>query len=196
MFASTSSLYSGLPTPHSEELAPKALDFYTEARYMMERLAAVYETTYGLNWCGLRLFSVYGERERSKGQYANLISQFIWDAQAKRAIKVFGDGTQTRDFTYAGDIVRGFALAMEKGKGVYNLGTGKAQDLNAMIAIVEKEVGGKVKVEKVDNPIKNYVQHTLADTAKAEKELGFKAEVTLDEGIKRLVQHYSADKKN
>ncbi len=190
VFASTSSLYSALPTPHSEELVPKALDFYTEARYMMERLAEVYEKTYGLDWCGLRLFSVYGERERAKGQYANLISQFIWDAQAGRTIKIYGDGTQTRDFTYAGDTVRGFQLAMGKGKGVYNIGTGQAQDLNAMIKIVENEMGGKMKVERVDNPIKNYVQHTLADTTKAEKELGFKAEVSLDEGIKRLVAHY------
>jgi len=77
--ASSSSIYNGHPTPQREDMVPMVTDFYTEARLSAERLTTLYTKMFGLKATCLRFFSVYGPRERSKGPYANLVSQFIWD---------------------------------------------------------------------------------------------------------------------
>ena len=191
VFASSSSLYNGLPTPHREDLAPIPTDFYTEARYYVERLGELYNKMHGIDVVGLRLFSVYGPKEKSKGQYANLVSQFLWDLMADRQPIVYGDGTQTRDFTYVTDVARAFTEATKlKGFHAINVGTGKSYTINDMISRLNKQSGKNVVPNYIINPLKNYVEHTLADTTKAEKVLGFKAECTLDEGIDRLLVYY------
>jgi len=193
VWASTSSVYNGQTPPHKENMGVKITDFYTEARYAMERLAELYHKLHGVSVIGLRYFSVYGPHERSKGKYANLISQFLWGMQKGEAPVVFGDGTQTRDFTYVDDIVEANMLAMKSpiGFGIYNAGTGHAITINDMIALLGRKIKKNIKPEYVENKIQNYVQQTLADTSKAEKELGFRAKVTLEQGIEKLISHYS-----
>ncbi len=193
VFASSSSLYNGLPIPHKEDLAPIPSDFYTEARYYVERLGDLYNKMHGVDVVALRLFSVYGPKEKSKGEFANLVSQFLWDIMAKRQPVVYGDGSQTRDFTYVTDVVRAFTEATKlKGFNAINVGTGKSYTLNEMILKLNEHLGSDAKPDYIINPLKNYVEHTLADTAKAEKVLGFKTECTLDEGIERLISYYGA----
>ena len=189
VWASTSSVYNGQEPPHREDMDVKITDFYTEARYAMERLAELYYKLYEVQSVGLRYFSVYGPHERSKGKYANLISQFLWDAQKNEQPVVYGDGTQTRDFTYVDDIVEANMLAMKSPTrfGIYNVGTGSAVTINEMIVLLGKKLGKEIKPRYVKNEIKNNVQHTLADTTKAKKELGFQAVVGLSDGIQRLI---------
>jgi len=167
-------------------------DFYTEVRYAMERIAKVYNDLYGTKVVALRLFSVYGEREEFKGEYANLVSQFILAALKGETIKVFGDGTQTRDFIYVQDVVDAFIKAMNSNINfdIFNVGRGKSYSLNEVIAMVSKILDVEVKVKYIENPIKNYVWHTLADTTKAEERLGFKAKVDLEEGIRKIIPYY------
>jgi len=163
-------------------------DFYTEGRYAMERIAEVYNKLYGLKCIVLRLFSVYGPREEYKGKYANLVSQFLWSINKDEQPIIFGDGTQTRDFIWVKDVVKAYLLAMEKDIDfdVFNVGTGKNYSLNEVVEIINKTLGKNVKPKYVENPIKNYVFHTLADTTKAENVLKFKAKVSLEDGIKIL----------
>lgn len=190
VWASSSSLYNGVSAPQREDAKILVSDFYTEARYAMERLAELYHKLYGVKVIGLRYFSVYGPNEKSKKQYANLISQFMWAAEKGENPVVYGDGSQTRDFTYVDDVVEANMLAME-GRidfGVYNVGTGKSVTIREMIGILGKTMGKEIKAEYVENPIKNYVQHTLASTSKAEKELNFKAKTSLEEGIRKLLK--------
>jgi len=187
VFASSSSIYNGNDTPYREDMPIKVMDYYTEARYAMERLAELYNKVHGVRTVALRLFSVYGPKEKFKGKFANVVSQFLWDMKAGKRPVIFGDGTQTRDYIFVKDVVDGFLLAMDKDvSGALNLGTGKAISFNDTVGLINKVLGTSIEVEYVKNPIKNYVQDTLADTSKSEKELGFKAKFTLEQGLKKI----------
>jgi UDP-glucose 4-epimerase len=127
-----------------------------------------------------------------KGEYTNLITQFILAALKEETIKVFGDGTQTRDFIYVQDVVDAFIKAMNSNIDfdIFNVGKGKSYSLNEAIAMISKILDVEVRVKYVENPIKNYVWHTLADTTKAEEKLGFRAKVDLEEGIRKIIPYY------
>ncbi|MFA6530597.1 MAG: NAD-dependent epimerase/dehydratase family protein [Candidatus Micrarchaeia archaeon] len=189
VYASSSSVYNGIAPPQREDAPIGVTDFYTEGRVAMERLAELYHKLYGMQIIGLRYFSVYGPHEENKKSYANLISQFMWAIRKGEQPIVYGDGSQKRDFTYVDDIVEANMLAMKSaiGLGVFNAGTGKAIAINEMIELLNRKMGTNLKPKYIPNPISNYVHYTLADTKKAEKELGFKAKVSLEEGIAKLV---------
>jgi UDP-glucose 4-epimerase len=113
VYASSSSLYNGLPTPYRESanIIPKT--FYESSFYCRETIARTYNVEYGVDSVGLRYFSVYGPNEKHKGRFANNISQFIWDmAEKKKSPIIYGDGNQTRDFTFVDDVVQANILAM------------------------------------------------------------------------------------
>lgn len=192
VFASSSSVYNGLKPPHREDMPLEVTDYYTEGRIYMERLAKFYYQVHGVKSIALRYFSVYGPHETFKKQYANLVTQFLWSLRKNEPIVVFGDGSQTRDFTYVDDVVEANLKAMLSTRdfGVYNVGTGRNYTINKMIEMLEHTAGKKGTVQRVENKIKNYVHETLADTKKAEAEIGFRAQVSLDEGLKRLVKAY------
>lgn len=192
VYASSSSVYNGNTPPYKEDMPILVKDFYTEARYGMERLGKLYNELYAVSVIGLRYFSVYGPHERSKKNYANLITQFLFDMKQDKQPLIFGDGSQTRDFIYVDDIVEANLIAMnsEKSFGIYNVGTGRSVDLNDMVGILNAKLGKKIEPVYQENKIRNYVQDTLADTSKAESELGFRAKVSLEEGIERLLQYY------
>jgi UDP-glucose 4-epimerase len=187
VYATSSSLYSGLLPPHREEMAIAVTDYYTEARLAMERMAELYHRLYGLGSVGLRFFSVYGPKEESKKQYANMVSQFLWQMRRGEEPVVYGDGNQTRDFIHVQDIVRAVCLAMKSNyNGILNAGTGKAYSFNDVIRLINGELKTDIKQRYTENPIKNYVRDTLADTSKCRQILGFKAEISLEEGISLL----------
>ncbi len=113
VFASSSSLYNGNNPPHREDMQIRVTDYYTEARYAMERLAKLYADLHGVSSVGLRYFSVYGPHERSKGKYANLITQFLWERKEEKRPLILGDGLQSRDFVYVDDVVEANMLALK-----------------------------------------------------------------------------------
>jgi len=192
VYASTSSLYSGQTPPHREEMEVLVTDYYTEARFSMERLAELYRKLFGVEAVGMRFFSVYGPHEAAKKQYANIVTQFLWEMMAGRAPVIYGDGTQTRDFVYVKDVVRALRLAMGSDYvGALNVGTGKSYSFNEVAEILANRMGLSLEAEHVENPIKNYVAHTLANTSKAEEVLGFRAEHSLEMGIDELLKSYS-----
>ena len=188
VLASSSSIYNGHPVPQNEEMVPKVTDFYTEARLYAERLTELYSKMFGLSGVCLRFFSVYGPGERSKGRYANLVSQFMWDLEEGRNPVIYGDGSQTRDFVYVKDVVEACVLAAESTKdGVFNVGTGRSLTIDQMLEKVMAHTGKRLEPIYVDIPISNYVMHTQADTSKARRELGFSAKYNLDDGLKLMV---------
>ncbi len=191
VYASTSSLYNGNDPPFTEDMPVFPTDFYTEGRYWMERLAKVYYELHGVESVGLRLFSVYGPNERPKSSFANVASQMVWAALEGRSFVIYGDGKQTRDFIYVTDVVRAFLLAWEGGEDceVYNVGTGKETSFNELAELIRR-LGLDLRLEYRENPIKNYVYRTLADTRKAERDLGFKYEVELEEGLRKVIRAY------
>jgi len=196
VYASTSSIYNGCSIPMKEDDLVKPMDFYSELRYYLERTSAVFHQMYGVNSVGLRLFSVYGENERPKQQYANMISQFIWGALKGESPVIYGDGEQTRDFIYVEDCVDAFVNAMDFANvksDVINVGTGVSYSFNQIWEIIAKELSLDLKPKYVPNPIKNYVNDTLADIAKL-KSLLKKTDFTdIESGIQKLIVHYSRD---
>lgn len=189
VWASSSSIYNGNPTPWREDMPIYVKDYYTEARYSMERLAKLHYDWHGTETIALRFFSVYGPKEKAKGRYANLVSQFLWKMQEGDTPVIYGDGTQTRDFTYVDDVTEAILAAFnaEIEHDIFNVGTGECYSLNKLVEILNEILETDITPKYVENPIKGYVQETLTDTTKAKKELGFEASIGLREGIGKLV---------
>lgn len=192
VYASTSSLYGRCKPPHREDMEVAPGSFYEYSFLARERYASLFSELYGVRLIGLRYFSVYGPHEEYKGRFANNVSQFAWDMMSGRAPVVYGDGSQTRDLTYVDDVVEANILAFRSRVrcDVFNVGTGRATSFNRIIELLNGALGMSVKPKYVPNPIKNYVKETLADTSKAERLLGFRAKVGLEEGIRRTVEYY------
>ena len=188
VYASSSSVYNGNKPPFSEDMPVPIKDFYTEARYSMERIARLYYDLYRVESIGFRFFSVYGPNEEAKKTFANLVSQFLWDMKEGRQPIIYGDGTQTRDFTYVDDINRGFLMGMNTDIecDIFNLGKGECYNLNKLVEILNKILKTDIKAKYIENPLKNYVYETLASTKKAKDKLGFSAKISLADGIKKI----------
>lgn len=189
VFASSSSIYNGNKPPWREDMEIFVSDYYTEARYYVERIAKLYNILFGVKSVGLRFFSVYGPREEGKGNFANLVSQFLWAMKRGERPVIYGDGGQIRDFIYVEDVVRGIKLCMEKELDceIFNLGTGFGTDLNRLVEILNEVLGTSIKAEYVNNPISNYVAATVSDCSKAKRVLGFSAKYSLIEGIRKMI---------
>ncbi|MHA1129350.1 MAG: NAD-dependent epimerase/dehydratase family protein [Candidatus Helarchaeota archaeon] len=194
IFAATSRSYSGVRPPHKEEMQLRPSNFYTLSIFTREILAKLYWQKWRVESVGLRFFSIYGPHERSKGKFANVITQFLWDIKEKRSPIIYGDGSQTRDFTFVSDAVQASLLAMNSHKimkgEIFNVGTGRATSFNQIIEKINEILGTNIQAKKIENPIANYVKHTLADISKIKKILGYKSRVSLGDGIKKLVEVY------
>lgn len=143
----------------------------------------------GLDAIGIRIFATYGPGEAHKRDYASVPYLFVRDwMEGKRSI-VFGDGTQTRDFIYIDDVVKGvLTIAETFNGGVIDLGSGKANSFNDIFAILEKETGQKFDAIYIDKP-GGYVTETLADTTEMEK-LGIVPLVAFEQGIKNIIESF------
>ncbi|MDY6776619.1 MAG: SDR family NAD(P)-dependent oxidoreductase [Candidatus Nanohaloarchaea archaeon] len=195
VYASTSSMYGSVDPPHSENMGEKPVNLYSASKMSRELYAEVYHTLYDVDVVGLRYFSVYGPRERSKGRFANLVSQFMWKMMDGERPEIWGDGSRTRDFTYVKDIVRGNILAAESGVSgeVINLGTGEETRMDELVDKLNRELGTDIDPEFVENPQEYPVERTKADSSKAEKLLGWEPEVDIDEGIHRTAEFYRGE---
>ena len=188
IYASTSSLYSRCKKPFREDMTIVPGTPYELSKYAMEQAAHMYSLYYNVTANGARFFSVYGPHEKYKGRFANNLTQFFWSIKNNVSPIVYGDGTQSRDFTFVKDLVKAVIMIMEKGKGseVYNIGTGKEVNFNKMVEIINKTLKKNVKPFYMENPLKNYVMETQADISKIKKEIGWAPETSLEEGIKYL----------
>ena len=191
IYATTSSVYNGNPTPWREDLPIHVTDYYTEARYAAERLARLYHNLKDVNSIGLRLFSVYGENERYKGQYANLVSQFIWAMMKDERPEIYFDGEQRRDFIYQSDVVDCFIMAMKIASqkpvcDIINVGTGKSYSLNELVQKINTALDKNIEPIYKSPEIRNYIRDTRADTEKMKKIIGG-SKVDFSEGITRVI---------
>ncbi len=192
VYASTSSMYGSTQPPNKEDTGEHPINLYSASKMSRELYAKVYAEK-GLDITGLRYFSVYGPHEKAKGRYANIISQFLWKILKDEKPEIYGDGTQTRDFTYVKDIAQANILAAQKGKPgqYYNIGTGKETSFNTVVNEINKQLGKNIKPIKKENPIKNYVQRTQADITRAQKDLGYQPKHSFKEGLQKTVEFYS-----
>ena len=188
-FASTSSFYARCEKPYREDMHVVPSTLYEASKLSMENLGRAYAAMYGVPVTAFRFFSVYGPHERAKGRYANIVSQFLWCLRGGIRPLLYGDGTQTRDFTYVGDLVDGILGTYDRTEGfeVYNIGTGVEHTFLDVLDLLNRELGTDVEAASIPNPVRNYVQETLADTGRLEA-TGWRARTSLEEGIRRLVR--------
>ena len=191
VIASSSSLYNQGKLPSRERDIIQVTDFYTECRYAIERMAKLYSDIYGMKAVVLRMFAVYGGiGEVYKKQYANMVTKLTWQILQGQNPRVYGDGKQTRDFTYISDVLNAWEKAIEyneNGYVVFNVGTGQQTDFIKLIKMIQKKAGTNLTIEHEDNPLPNFVHDTCADTDCARRKLKFKAEIDLAKGIDLLL---------
>lgn len=192
IYASTSSIYGNNPPPLTEDMSLVPVNFYASSKLMNEHLAVLYSIEYGLETIGLRYMSVYGPHEEGKTKFANLVTQFLWSMQKGDQPVVYGDGSQTRDFTYVRDVCQANLLAAKSKKkhlgDVFNVGTGKAVSLNDLISILNRLLGKGIKPKYISVPVKNYINVQQADITKIGKALGYKPQYTLEKGVAEMLE--------
>jgi len=184
LYAASSSCYGipdTYPTPESAAINPRYP--YALTKYLGERIVLHWGELYGVPVTSLRLFNVYGPRARTSGTYGAVFGVFLAQKIAGKPLTIVGDGTQTRDFTYVSDVVRAFLAAAERGRGgaIYNVGSGGTVSVNRLVELIGTD-------EIVHIPKRpGEPDCTFADTARIEAELGWKAEVSIEEGVARLL---------
>ena len=196
VYATTSSIYGSRTEPSPEDMDVTVNTGYEASKMAREKYAEYFSNHYDMSLAGLRYFSVYqgyGGAEEHKGEYANVIAQFADDIAHGRSPKLYGDGTQTRDFTHVEDIVRGTVLAADHElDGIYNVGTGERYSFNTVVELINEELGTTVEPEYVENPIPEdvYVHDTRADSSKLTAETGWEPEIEFKQGIERVCDVY------
>lgn len=196
VYASTSSIYGDRTDPSPETMDVHARTGYEASKLARERYGEYFNHHYGLSMAGMRFFSVYqgfGGAEAHKGEFANLIAQFADQIARGESPIIYGDGTQTRDFTHVDDIVRGLELAADHElNGVYNLGTGESHTINALVEHLNEILGTDVAAEYIENPIPEsaYVHDTMADASKVREATGWEPDIDFETGVERVCEQY------
>jgi UDP-glucuronate 4-epimerase len=188
VLASTSSLYGGSnPVPFSEEAnTDRPLSPYAASKKGAEALCWTYHHLYGLDVTVFRYFTVYGPAGRPDMS----LFRFVQWISEERPLRLFGDGRQSRDFTYVDDVARGTVLGLKPlGHEVINLGGDSPHDLLELIALIERDTGKKAEVESHPMHAAD-VMATWADIKKAKNLLGWEPTVSLAEGVARLCAWY------
>ena len=180
VLASSSSVYGDAeryPTP--EDAEPRPLSPYGITKLTCEHLARAYAKSFGLDVVTLRYFTVYGPRQRPDMAFARILQAL----QDREPFEVYGDGSQSRSFTYVADAVEATVAAMDAGRGVYNVGGGAEASLLDAIAVAER-VSGLTLDLRTTTAAAGDVRRTAADTARIGDELGWQARTGLEDGLR------------
>ncbi len=182
VFSSSSSVYGEAeryPTP--EDTPPRPLSPYGITKLTCEHLARAYARSFGLDAVVLRYFNAYGPRQRPDMAFTRVVSALV----AGGPFTLYGDGGQSRSFTYVGDIVAATVLAMESAEAgaVYNVGGGQEATMNDVLALLE-ELAGRTLDLRREPPVPGDQRRTKADTARIRDELGWEPRTPLESGLR------------
>lgn len=185
IYAASSSCYGipeDFPTPETAKCDPRYP--YALTKYLGEQILMHWHSVYNLNVLSLRLFNVYGPRARTSGTYGAVFGVFLAQKLAGKAFTVVGDGTQTRDFTHVSDVCRAFLIAAQSPLSgeIFNVGSGHTYEINKLVSLLE---GPVINIPK--RPAEP--DCTFAGISKINKLLGWKPEVTLEEGVALMLEH-------
>lgn len=189
--ASSASVY-GEPSylPIDEEHPFNNRTLYGGGKIANEQMLRAYYTTFGLPYVAFRYFNVYGPRMDLTGVYTEVLIRWLDAIESGTAPLIFGDGEQSMDFVYVEDVARANLLAMasEATDDVFNVGTGVETNLNQLCAALLKLTGSSLQPQHRPPRVVNNVSRRRATTEKAERVLGFRATVPLEEGLRRLIE--------
>lgn len=193
VYAASSSAYGDTPTlPKREDMLPRPLSPYAAAKLAGEYYCRVFSGVYGLETASLRYFNVFGPRQDPRSKYAAVIPIFITAMLKNTPPRVYGDGTQTRDFTFVENVVEANLLACSadlKGNRVFNIGGGSRITINQLVedlnGLLETQIAASYVPERPGD-----VKHSLADISLARDVLGYEGRVTFREGLERTLAWY------
>jgi UDP-glucose 4-epimerase len=191
LFASSSSVYGNTPTlPKREDMTPDPLSPYAVSKLTGEHYLKVFSEVYGLKTLSLRYFNVFGPRQDPKSEYAAVIPRFITKIFSHESPTIYGDGSQTRDFTYVKDVVQANIRAMESdAEGVFNVAYCKRIDLNELASQIMEITGITVPVV-YEPPRTGDVRDSLADIRRAQEAFGYAPEYTVRSGLEETIAWY------
>jgi nucleoside-diphosphate-sugar epimerase len=196
VYAASSSAYGETPTlPKTETMQPAPISPYGVTKYVGEIYAQVFGRVYGLENASVRFFNVFGPRQDPTSQYSGVLSRFMLAVIEGKQPVIYGDGEQSRDFTYIDNIVDETLRACEaKGASgmVFNGGTGARITLNEVLKLLEKITGKKIEA-KYDPPRTGDIRDSQADVSLAHKVLGYQPLVHLEEGLRRTWDWYKSN---
>ena len=195
IYAASSSAYGDTPTlPKREDMLPNPISPYAVAKLAGEYYMTSFYRCYGLEAVSLRYFNVFGPRQDPASPYSGVLAKFITQMLNGEEATIFGDGKQSRDFTYVDNVVEANLLACqadpkEAAGRIFNVATGRRTDLYQTFQILKRLIGycGDVKYgpERAGD-----VKHSLADISRAEQYLGYRPKVDFEEGLCRTIEWY------
>ena len=193
VYASSSSAYGDTPTlPKVESMEPNPASPYAVSKLAGEYYARVFAQVYGLETVSLRYFNVFGPRQDPTSPYSGVLSRFITALSRGEQPRVYGDGEQSRDFTFVADAVEANLLACvapEASGRVFNIGTGHRYTLNQTLAILTEILGCRSEpVHEAPRP--GDVRHSQADISAAQRGLGYEPQVGFEEGLRETIGWY------
>jgi len=193
VYASSSSAYGDSPTlPKVETMRPEPLSPYAASKLGGEYYCKVFFTVFGLETISLRYFNVFGPHQDPTSQYAAAIPAFVTAILKDKPPTIYGDGEQSRDFTYVDNVVDANLLAARAKKTsgeVINIACGKAVTVNEIIGMINNLKGKDIKPVYTD-PRLGDVKHSLADITAAEKLIGYKPKVSFEQGLQLAIRWY------
>jgi UDP-glucose 4-epimerase len=192
IYASSSSVYGDTPTlPKREDMTPNPKSPYAVSKLAGEYYAQVFSELYGLKTVSLRYFNVFGPRQDPGSEYAAVIPRFISRILEGKPPVIFGDGEQTRDFTFVKDVVAANILAMKgDAQGVFNIACGQRTSLNELAASIMAICGMSLR-PIYDAPRPGDIRDSLADISAARERLGYRPEFDLQRGLAETVRWFS-----
>jgi nucleoside-diphosphate-sugar epimerase len=196
VYAASSSAYGDQPTlPKSEEMRPDPLSPYAVAKLVGEYYCRAFTRVYGLETVSLRYFNVFGPRQDPGSQYSGVVSRFISSLLSNERPVIYGDGEQSRDFTYIDNVVfanLNAASAKEASGKVINVANGQRITLNQLLAELKELTGKQDVTADYLEPRVGDVRHSLADNTMARELLGYESKVDLREGLRRTIDWFKS----
>ena len=193
VYASSSSLYGDSPTlPKHESMMPNPLSPYGAQKLFAEMYCQVFTKAYALETVSLRYFNVFGPRQDSTSQYSGVLALFIPAVLQGRRPTIYGDGLQSRDFTYVQNVVEANLLACKVpgvGGQVFNVACGDRITVNSMLHQINKIVGVDISPVYAE-PRSGDIKHSQADITRAREHLGYEPKVSFEEGLRATVEWY------
>jgi UDP-glucose 4-epimerase len=191
VFASSSSVYGDTPTlPQREDMEPHPLSPYAVSKLAGEHYMNVFANLYGIKTIALRYFNVFGPRQDPNSDYAAVIPKFITRTLNHQSPVIFGDGTQTRDFTFVKDVVQANIRAMESdAEGVFNVAYNQRIDLNTLAQLIMEIMGITFPIT-YESPRKGDIHDSLADISRAKSGFNYKPAYTVKTGLMETIKWY------
>jgi nucleoside-diphosphate-sugar epimerase len=193
VFAASSSAYGETPTlPKVETMQPQPISPYGVSKYVGELYAYAFGRCYGLENVCVRYFNIFGPRQDPGSPYSGVLSKFVTAFLEDQPPMIYGDGEQTRDFTYVENAVQANLLACEAPSAtgdVFNVGTGSRISLNETLELLRRITGKKLQA-KYDPPREGDIRDSQADLTKSRTVLGYEPTVTFEEGLERTFAWY------